>query len=676
MAPGKREVNEETGGRFCHREAVSTFHQFRRHLQRQYDPWPFVWNAGGQWMRQRLGSKEGPGDEGLVSRIRQIAEGLGSLGTPELTGRALRLRGQVAAGRTVEDAIPDGFALAFEAAVRSLGMKAYDCQLLAGLAICRGSIAEMATGEGKTLAAIFPAYVQALGGRGVHIATVNSYLAKRDHEFTSGVFTLLGMTSALLPERATPGIKRRAYGADITYGVGSEFGFDYLRDQVELFAQPPRKLGDIFRERLLGTLREATPISQRGLAFAILDEADSILIDEALTPLIISGSKGLLPPEQAAVYQLARGLAATLSPGKDFTLEPMQRRILLTEAGLERIYEDDLGVPWEQLQRPWTNYVENAFRAENFFGKDVHYMVQEDRIVLVDEFTGRADPDRSWREGLHQAMEVKEGVPVTSETHSLASISRQRFYRLYDKVGGMTGTAMESAGELLRVYGTGVQPIPNNRASRLEFGADRVFLGATAKLEAAAKEIQRRHQTGQPVLAGTRTIQASEQLAQCLDRLGLRYRLLNAKQDKEEAEIVSQAGRMEAITLATNMAGRGAHIGLGPGVAERGGLHVIGMERHESRRVDRQLLGRSGRQGEPGSAQMFMSAEDFLLAHYAPEEASYLQRQKADANGELPAQAALVFERVQKAVEKRLFSQRSQLMEQDHWMEQTKDRIG
>jgi preprotein translocase subunit SecA len=559
-----------------------------------------------------------------------------------------------------------------ESVRRCHGLEAYDCQLLAGLALADGRLAEMATGEGKTLVAVLPAFCFALHGLGAHVATVNSYLTQRDFEFARPAFERLGLTIGLLPEKQDHAKKRAAYACDVTYGVGTDFGFDYLRDQLAIRTSGSRE--PLFHEVLLGRARATPRLVQRGHAFAVIDEADSVLIDEARSPLIISAG-GKTPSATPHVYLLADDVARELQPGKHFTLDPQTHRLALTLEGEQRALElltDDV---LAGLQRLWTHYVESALQARRQLRRDVHYVVQKGAVVIVDEFTGRLCPDRSWRGGLHQAVEACAGVTITEENSSEATITRPGYFRRYRRICGMTGTAQEAASELSASYGLATEVIPLHRPSRRRLLPDRVFATNAAKLAAVAEEISARHRIGQPVLVGTRTIENSEALVAALEPLGLAIRLLNAKQDAEEAAIVERAGEPGTITIATNMAGRGAHIPVAKESLELGGLHVIGIERHESARIDRQLIGRAARQGQPGSAQFFVSLEDDLLVRHAPALAARLAKTLPDARGELPASAAAHFRRVQRSVERADLEQRRALARYDEWLDELKHAL-
>jgi preprotein translocase subunit SecA len=567
------------------------------------------------------------------------------------------------------------FALLREASRRTIGLYHYPEQLLAGLALVRGGIAEMATGEGKTLAISLPAFVFSLEGKGVHVVTVNSYLAKRDHEFIKPVFDLLGVSVGLLPEGqgATPEKKRAAYGCDITYGVGYEFGFDYMRDQLAIMRHPHSEPGEELRQALLGRSPVKPATCQRTLSHAIIDEVDSVLIDEAGCPLLISESAaGACPP---LPYLSAVELSRNLSIGIHFHIDRHRGAVELTAEGKSEIHLDTHRIPWEELKRPWESYIRNALKADHLFRRDEQYVVMDGKIVIVDEFTGRRFADRTWREGLHQAVEAKEGVEIRAENLSAASITRQRYFALYDKICGLTGTASESAGEFWRFFRLPVNPIPLHLPSQRVVLPERVFNGHGTMDEAIVADIRQRYEKGQPVLVGTRTIRDSERLSEKLKERGIPHRVLSAKQDAEEDAIVATAGEARSVLIATNMAGRGTHISLSREAELAGGLHVIAVEKNESARIDRQLIGRGARQGQPGSAQTYLSADDSLLGSYAPGLAAKLRSMPADAQGELPGKLKSQFDGVQRKVERLRYEGRRRMAERDKWLEETRQAI-
>ncbi len=544
---------------------------------------------------------------------------------------------RLADGETLDDILPEAFATVREAARRTLGQRAFDVQLMGGAALHLGNIAEMRTGEGKTLTGVFPAYLNALAGQGVHVVTTNDYLAKRDSEWMGRVHHFLGLKVGAIMADMTPAERTKAYEADITYGTNNEFGFDYLRDNMSW------------------SLEECV---QRGHNFAIVDEVDSILVDEARTPLIISG-----PAEQnSRWYTEFAKIAPRLRRGEDgegdYEVDEKKRTVGVLEPGVERV-EDWLGIDnlYDPVNTPLVSFLNNALKAKELFKKDKDYVVMNGEVLIVDEFTGRILHGRRYNEGMHQAIEAKEGVEIKDENQTFATITLQNYFRLYDKLGGMTGTAMTEANEFMQIYKLGVVPIPTNRPMVRSDETDVIFQTAQAKFEAVVEDIAERHQDGQPVLVGTTSVEKSELLSVMLKRRGIQHHVLNAKYHEQEAMIVAQSGRLAAVTVATNMAGRGTDIMLGGNpefiadlelhqrglspvdtpedyeaawpeavakakaavvaeheqVVEAGGLYVLGTERHESRRIDNQLRGRSGRQGDPGLSRFYLSLEDDLM---------------------------------------------------------------
>jgi len=564
----------------------------------------------------------------------------------------------------------DAFAIIREAGRRALGMRAYDVQIMAALAMAHRAIAEMATGEGKTLVAGLAATYYSLHGKGVHVATVNRYLAERDAGLMTPLFAFLGISIGTLRENDTPDAKHHAYLADITYGTGYEFGFDYLRDQLFLQSVPAPRPGTRLSDALMGRAVSQPRATQRLTPYAIVDEIDSVLIDEAITPLVISVS-GSDPNKHPRLYYSANELAASLAP-HDYEIKTAQKSAKLTESGLKKVYRPDAHPDSEGLQRAWHLYVEQALRAQHCFHRDSHYLIRKGKIEIIDENTGRSFADRKWQDGLHQAVEAHQDITITQETSSEVNISRQAFYQLYPNLCGMTGTARESADELADIYRLRVIAIPRHRPSQLEILPDKVFATWAQKVDAMVDEIARRHLTGQPILVGTRTVRHSDELAHRLQSAGLNVCVLNARQDAEEADLIHGAGQLGRITIATNMAGRGADIPLDPAAAQRGGLFVLGQERNESSRVDRQLVGRAGRQGAPGCAQFFLSAEDHLLQTHAPDNVRALRRQTAAPDGQLAPAAATIFQTVQRGIEAIQMQERKALMRHDEWLSSLK----
>ncbi|MBS0375463.1 MAG: preprotein translocase subunit SecA [Proteobacteria bacterium] len=596
-------------------------------------------------------------------------------------------RDRLAKGETVDQLLPEAFAAVREAAKRTIGLRHFDVQLIGGIALHQGKIAEMRTGEGKTLVATLPVYLNALPGRGVHVVTVNEYLASRDAEWMGPVYRFLGMSVGVIRSGQTQDEKRAAYACDITYGTNNEYGFDYLRDNLAFRLE----------DRV-----------QRGLEYAIVDEVDSILIDEARTPLIISGpaeeSTELYLKINQLVPRLKRGTSEEAEDG-DYWVDEKQKQVHLTERGHERVEElvaesglmrDGQGL-YDAANIRLMHHLNAALRAHGIYRKDVEYIVRNGEVIIVDEFTGRTMPGRRWSDGLHQAVEAKEGVEVREENQTIASITFQNYFRMYRKLAGMTGTADTEAYEFQQIYGLEVVVIPTHRPMVRKDHSDLVYLTQKDKFEAIIEDIQECRGREQPVLVGTTSIETSELLSKALQARGIPHEVLNAKQHEREAQIVAQAGRPGAVTIATNMAGRGTDIVLGgrpeaePGAAppagseaaaqaraewqarhdavlQAGGLHIIGTERHESRRIDNQLRGRSGRQGDPGSSRFYLSLEDNLMRIFGdPARMKALLSRVGMKEGEAIESAMLSrqIERAQRKVEAYNFDLRKNLLEYD-----------
>jgi preprotein translocase subunit SecA len=497
----------------------------------------------------------------------------------------------------------------------------------------------------------------------VHVMTPNSYLAKRDSEQAGPVLAELGMSVGLTPEQGETGDKRSAYDCDVTYGTGHEFGFDYLRDQLALRRVASSTLGTQLLKDLRRLGREERTAMQRGLAFAVVDEADSVLVDDAGSPLVLSMStEG--PASDLDAHRVALEMSDILDEDKHFRWDRSSGQMSLTREGRERCYAADVAIPVRVLMRPWTAYVEQALRSKYIFRRNVHYVVADDEVRIVDETTGRIFEDRSWQDGLHQAIEAREGLPVTPEKESLATITRQRFFRLYKNLCGMTGTAVGCEPEFTHVYRTTVADIPLRKPSSRKILPTRCFATRNAKFAAIVEQVQLVHETGRPVLVGTQSITDSESIAQRLDEMGLKYELLNGLQTAEEAEVVAHAGHRSAITISTNLAGRGTDIVIAEDILALGGLHVIVAECQLSGRMDRQLVGRCARQGNPGSAQTFVSAEDVLLVRFGSWLVQAIQRE-AGSNGEAEADFTSAIARIQQAAEKQQFLGRAELLRQD-----------
>ncbi len=608
-----------------------------------------------------------------VARINSLESSISALSDDALRAKTEEFRQRLAQGETLDDLLVDAFAVVREAARRTLGMRHFDVQLIGGMTLHMGKIAEMRTGEGKTLVATLPAYLNALSGKGVHVVTVNDYLAQRDSEWMGQVFVFLGLTVGVIVSDQDPESKHAAYRADITYGTNNEFGFDYLRDNMAFQAE----------ERF-----------QRPLNFAIVDEVDSILIDEARTPLIISG-----PAEESTdLYIKVNKIIPQLQkqeeeegPG-DYSIDEKAKQAYLTDSGhekVERLLEQAGVLPeggnlYDAANIMLLHHVNAALRAHTLFQREVDYIVRNGEVVIIDEFTGRMMSGRRWSDGLHQAVEAKEGVPIQNENQTLASITFQNYFRLYSKLSGMTGTADTEAFEFQHIYGLEVVVIPTHRPMIRADHTDLVYRTNTEKERAIVQDIRDCHERGQPALVGTISIESSERLSNLLKKLGIEHEVLNAKQHEREAHIVAQAGRAGAVTIATNMAGRGTDIVLGgsPGeeeterkhwedrhqqVLDAGGLHVIGTERHESRRIDNQLRGRSGRQGDPGSSRFYLSLEDNLMRIFGSDRVSGLMQRLGMQENEAIEHpwVSKAIENAQRKVEGRNFDIRKQLLEYD-----------
>ncbi len=603
----------------------------------------------------------------LLTPVASYGRALDDLGDHEIRVIAEDLRPGLRREGFRDDLVARSFALVREAARRTIGERHFDVQLMGGWVLLSGMVAEMETGEGKTLAATLPACTAALAGIPVHIVTVNEYLAKRDAEWMGPIYHALGLSLGLITHGMTSEERRAAYACDVTYCTNKEVAFDYLRDRITLRGQPGRI--HLQLERLSGQHARMRQLVHRGLSYAIVDEADSVLVDEARTPLIISGGDGNGAGQQ--VWEAALAIAAQMEPGVDFVIQGRERAVRLTPGGEARL--EDLARPlggiWAGRQRR-EELVRQALTAQHLFIRDKHYLVRDEKVQIIDEFTGRVMPDRSWEHGLHQLIEAKECCPPTGQKDTLARISYQRFFRRYLRLAGMTGTAREVAGEFWSVYRLPVVRVPTNRPLIRHDHPDRVFRRAEAKWRAVVERITRLHREARPVLVGTRSVAASEHLSGLLTAAGLPHQVLNARQDQEEAEIIARAGEPGRITVATNMAGRGTDIRLAPGVAQRGGLHVIATERHEARRIDRQLFGRCGRQGDPGSYEAIVSLEDELVTVYAGRVWRRLTGLAARPGRPMARWiGGLVFRRAQRAAE-RLHSQlRRDLLRMDEHLE-------
>jgi preprotein translocase subunit SecA len=566
----------------------------------------------GGFVRQRAYGRS-PGHEEFLSRVNSEARELSGSTNREIRDRVPELRRRLYSEGLKEELVARVFAIAREVADRLLKMRPFDVQLVGGRVMLEGKVAEMETGEGKTLAATLPACAAALAGIPVHIVTVNDFLVLRDAAWMGPLYAFLGLTVGTITEGMSPEARRSAYTCDITYCTNKQLVFDYLKDRLML-GQEARHL-HLQIEGLHAEYPRTSRLLLRGLCFVIVDEADSVLVDEARTPLIISNVGDTAHEKQ--IYTEAVAMARQLTSGSDFSIRPREREVDLTERGKRRAAElaEPYGGVWIGPRRR-EELIRRALSALYLFQRDKQYLVRNDKVQIVDEYTGRVMADRSWERGLHQMIEAKEGCSISGQQETLARISYQRFFRRYLRIAGMTGTAREVARELWSVYRLPVVTIPTNRPVRRRRVPDQVYVTADAKWAAIVEALRRLHAEGRPVLVGTRSVSASEHLSELLKAAGLPHQVLNARQDQEEAEVIATAGSRGRITVATNMAGRGTDIRLGPGIAELGGLHVLATERHDARRIDRQLFGRGGRQGDPGSFQAIVSLEDEIVHEY------------------------------------------------------------
>ncbi len=627
-----------------------------------------------------------------IDRINSFEENLKSLSDADLKNKTSEFKERLAGGEALDDLLPEAFAAVREASRRTVGMRHFDVQLIGGIVLHQGKISQMRTGEGKTLVATLPTYLNALVGKGVHVVTVNEYLARRDAAWMGQVYNALGMSVGVLNHEASylydenhttkaedaerdetgsfrviheflrPVRRPEAYAADITYGTNNEYGFDYLRDNM---AYAPEQM------------------SQREHHFAIVDEVDSILIDEARTPLIISA-----PDEDSGeLYQTFSRIAPKFKEGEDYTVDIKEKTVAITDAGIEKVEKElNIGNLYDEGGIKYVHHLEQALKAEVLQKRDQQYVVKDGEIVIVDEFTGRLMPGRRWSEGLHQAVEAKEGVKIQKESRTLATITFQNYFRLYHKLAGMTGTAQTSAEEFHKVYKLDVVTIPTHRPAVRQDHPDRIYKNEAGKFRAIAREIRERHEKGQPVLVGTVSIERNEYLSLLLQREGIEHTVLNAKNQERDAEIIAQSGRPGRVTIATNIAGRGVDIILGgnppdateaAAVREAGGLHVIGTERMEARRIDDQLRGRAGRQGDPGSSQFFVSTEDELVRRFGGDRLKSIMERLGVGEDE-SIENSLVSSAIQQAqsrIEGHNFDIRKYVLEYDDVMNKQRETI-
>jgi len=588
----------------------------------------------------------------IADKIELLKDEYSNLSDGDLKNKTTIFKERLNAGETLEDILVEAFATAREAAKRTIGEYPFYVQLLGGIAIHYGNIAEMKTGEGKTLTTVLPAYLNSLTGKGVHVITVNEYLTLRNAEWMGKVFEFLGVTVGVNLRELTPSEKKKEYDKDILYTTNNELGFDYLRDNM--------------------VVKKENRV-QRGLNFAILDEVDSILIDEARTPLIISGGH----MESKNLYNSADIFVKTLIKEQDYTIDEKTKSVSLSEEGSDKACKyfklDNL---YDISNTALVHHIDQALKANYAMQRDVDYVVQDNEVIIVDQFTGRLMKGRAFSEGLHQAIEAKEGVKIQDETKTLATITFQNLFRMYNKLSGMTGTAKTEEEEFRNIYNMFVIQIPTNREVIREDLADLVFATKKAKFNAIVEEIEKRHKMGQPILVGTIAIETSELVSKMLDKKGIKHEVLNAKNHAREAEIIAKAGEKNSVTIATNMAGRGTDIKLGDGVRELGGLCVIGTERHESRRIDNQLRGRAGRQGDPGVSQFFVSLEDELMVRFGTDRIKALMQ---SAGFDEQAIRSKIFtssiEGAQKRVEGNNFDIRKQLLQYDNVMNEHREII-
>ena len=588
-----------------------------------------------------------------VAQINGFTDAVAKLSDDQLRAKTDEFKSRLAGGETLNDILPEAYAVVREASSRVLGMRHFDVQLMGGIVLHQGRIAEMKTGEGKTLVATLPVYLNALTGKGVHVITVNDYLATRDSEQMGQLYNFLGLSVGLIVHGLDFNQRKEAYAADITYGTNNEFGFDYLRDNM---------------------VTHPENMVQRELNFALVDEVDSILIDEARTPLIISG----VAAKPRDYYTVVAKLIPRLRAEEDYTVDEKAKNVVLTEEGVAHV-EKLLGIEnlADESNMELAHHVNQGLRAHVLMHRDRDYVVKDDQVIIVDEFTGRLMFGRRYSEGLHQAIEAKEGVKIEKESQTLATITFQNYVRMYNKLAGMTGTAKTEEDEFRGIYGMDVVIIPTNKPVVREDRPDVVYRTQMGKYKAIVEKVVERYQAGQPVLVGTVSIQISEMLSELLKRRGVPHQVLNAKYHEKEAEIVALAGQPNAVTIATNMAGRGTDIVLGEGVKGNGGLYIIGTERHEARRIDNQLRGRSGRQGDPGFTQFYISLEDDLMRRFGAENITGIM-DKIGMDDDMPIENKMIsksIETAQKRVEARNFEIRKNVLEYDNVMNQQREVI-
>ena len=591
--------------------------------------------------------------EKVVAKINGFTDAIAKLSDEQLQAKTGEFKERLAKGETLDDLLPEAYAVVREASDRVLGLRHFDVQLMGGVILHQGRIAEMKTGEGKTLVATLPVYLNALTGKGVHVITVNDYLATRDSEQMGKLYNFLGLSVGLIVHGLDFNQRKEAYNADITYGTNNEYGFDYLRDNMVM--RPENMV-------------------QRELNYALVDEVDSILIDEARTPLIISG----VAEKPKDYYTMVSKIIPRLRAEEDYTVDEKAKNVTLTEEGVAHV-EQMLGIDnlADESNMELAHHVNQGLRAHVIMKRDRDYVVKDGQVIIVDEFTGRLMFGRRYSEGLHQAIEAKEGVKIEKESQTLATITFQNYFRMYQKLAGMTGTAKTEEDEFRSIYGMDVVIIPTNKPVVREDRPDVVYRTQMGKYKAIVDKVVERYEAGQPVLVGTVSIQISELLSELLRRRGVPHQVLNAKYHEKEAEIVAQAGQMKTVTIATNMAGRGTDIVLGEGVKDLGGLYIIGTERHEARRIDNQLRGRSGRQGDPGFTQFYISLEDDLMRRFGADNITGLM-DKIGMDDDMPIENKMIsksIETAQKRVEARNFEIRKNVLEYDNVMNKQREVI-
>ena len=603
----------------------------------------------------------------LVDRVEKQSLTLEKLSDHELREGAITLRSK-AAKMSPGELKMQGAAFMREAIRRALGMKYHKVQLLAGTVLGQGAVAEMATGEGKTIVTALPAFLEVLRGHPVHVASPNAYLAQRDFQHLQPVFELLGTTIGSLPEEHDETLKQKAYACDVVYGTGYEFGFDFLRDELAKRSKPRSGLGEEFLTLIQGGKSRQPTQLQRGHGTSVVDEIDSVLIDEAMTPLILSGG---VPGEKGdpRPYLAAKEIADSLEEGIDYVINREHRNVQLTTAGENRIHRDMTHRPTLPLRRPWTQYIEQSLTAREFFRPDVDFVVRNGEVQIVDQLTGRIFTERSWRAGLHQAVEIRCGAKISTEKESLARITRQRFTRLYERRCGLTGTAAGAEREFHAMYKLPVILIPRNLESQRQDLPDLFFPDRESKFARIVKDTRQQWYSKRPVLIGTRTIEDSRAISECLKANDIDHQVLNGLQDADEASVIAEAGKAGRVTVATNMAGRGTDIKPDPRALAASGLHVIGVERNFSQRIDRQLAGRAGRQGNPGSCQFYVSATDELIERQSSKWVKRF-RQSTAREGVVQAEMQAEIDALQAKLEREAYESRLSLVRQDNWLDE------